>query len=105
MSNIQKNVMRRVRTVHAVRPWLRTRMLSLIAIVVGLVGIGHEVFVAQVIANMPSVTDVAALTRFFASALFNTEFAVQVMVGLCVIAFVWFVVDGAKSLMGNRQFA
>lgn len=105
MSNIQKNVMRRVRTIHAVRTWLRTRVLSLLAIGAGLVGIGHEVFVAQVIANMPSVTDVAALARFFTAALFNTEFAVQVLVALCVVAFVWFVVDGVKSLGGDRQFA
>lgn len=46
---------------------------------VALLGIGHEVFVAQVIANMPPVEDFEAIATFLVVAFTNTTFVVQAL--------------------------
>lgn len=104
-STIQQNVMRRVRTVHAVRPLLSGQILSLGVIAVALWGIGREVFVAQVFANMPSITHVSEVVRFMSVALINTDTVVQVLVAIVAAAGIWMAVDTIKSLKQGRVFA
>ncbi|HYF28897.1 MAG TPA: hypothetical protein VEA36_00845 [Candidatus Paceibacterota bacterium] len=97
-SAIHKNVMRRVRTIHAVRPLASTTALSAFLLLGGLWGIGTQVWVAQVYANMPSVADVGALARFAIAAFANTEFIVQALTLVVLAAAVWIVRDGVRSL-------
>ncbi len=101
-TNIHTNVMRRVRIIHALRPLLATSSLSTLAILLAAWGIGRQVWVSQVFANMPSVTDVGALARFALAAFVQTEFLVQALVVVALAAVVWLVRDAARSLGALR---
>lgn len=80
MTHISHIVIQRVRTIHAIRPLLGRGALALVIFVAALYGIGQEVFVAKVIENMPSVSDMGALARFVTAAFLNTAFLVQALV-------------------------
>lgn len=101
-SSIQRNVMRRVRTIHAVRPLTSTTALSTVFLLGALWGIGRQVWVAQVFQNMPSLADVGAVGRFAVAAFLHTEFIVQALTVLAVFAAVWLVRDGVRSLRYAR---
>ena len=97
-SRIQKNVMRRVRTVHAMRPLVSTTALSAVLLLGALWGIGTKVWVAQVYMNMPSPADLPALATFVLAAFLNTEFSVQALTVIVLAAAVWIVRDAVRSL-------
>ncbi len=103
-SSIHTNVMHRVRTIHTLRPLLSEAMLAFVLFAVALYGIGREVWVAKIIANMPSATNVAALTRFMVAAFLNTHFIVQALTVLALAAFVWLAHEMARTLTPQRAF-
>jgi hypothetical protein len=86
-SNISRNVMRRVRFAHAVRPFVSNAAGAFVLLGVSLYMLGREVFVAQVFRNMPS--DFAAVLRFVEAAFLNTTFVVQALTVLAAIAGLW----------------
>jgi hypothetical protein len=88
-NNIRRNVMRRVRFAHAVRPFLSNAAGAVALFGVSLYFLGREVFVAQVFRNMPS--DFAAVLRFIEAAFLNTTFVVQVLTVLAALAGLWLV--------------
>lgn len=90
--------MRRVRTIHAVRPLISTTAFSAFLLFGALWGIGTQVWVAQVYANMPAVGDIPALATFVLAAFAHTEFLVQALTVLALAAAVWVVRDGVRSL-------
>lgn len=104
-SRIHTNVMRRVRTIHTVRPLLSTTAFSAILFLGALWGIGKQVWVAQVLENMLSLADVGAVSTFVLAAFINTEFIVQVLTVLALAAAIWIVRDGVRSLRSPRSFA
>lgn len=97
-SVIQKNVMRRVRTIHAVRPFTSSTALALALAFGALWGIGRQVWVARVLENMPSLADVGATLRFAYAAFAHTDFIVQVLSVVVLGAALWLVRDGIRSL-------
>ena len=104
-STIHKNVMRRVRTIHTVRPFTSMTALSAFLLLGALWGIGRQVWVAQVFQNMPSLADVGAVTRFAVAAFIHTEFLVQALTVVVLMAVAWIVRDGVRSLRYARQVA
>jgi hypothetical protein len=105
-SRIQKNVMRRVRFVHAVRPFVSNAAGALVLLAVSLYSLGREVFVAQVFRNMPSAADYAAVFRFFETAFLNTTFFVQALTVLAALGGLWLVRECARLLTATtRRFA
>jgi len=102
-STIKKNVMRRVRTMHTVRPLMSGSVLSLAVLGVSLYVIGKSVFVAQIFRNMPAIQDVPALARFFLEAFLHTEVLVQALTVAIVLSAVWMVIDATKLLGENRS--
>ena len=102
-STIKKNVMRRVRTMHTVRPLMSGSVLSLAVLGVSLYVIGKSVFVAQIFRNMPAVQDVPALIRFFLEAFLHTEVLVQALTVAIVLSGIWMVHDGIRSLGSARE--
>jgi len=100
-SRIQQNVMRRVRTIHLVRPLVSTTALSFVLLLGTLWGIGREVWVARVFENMPK--DVGALLQFAVSAFTHTEFLVQALSVIALFAFIWMLRDAFKSLRYGMQ--
>lgn len=98
--------MRRVRIMHAVRPFLSGTALASFLFLLAVWGIGREVWVAHVFANMPAASDVTAVTRFFAMAFLNTRFVVQVLTVLAAASLIW----GARevirtSFVSEQRFA
>ncbi len=97
--------MRRVRIIHVLRPLTGSAALAALLSVLALWGIGQEVFVAHVLANMPSTADAAAVLKFFAAAFLNTRFIVQVLSVVALGAFIWLVRAIAETLGRAVRFA
>lgn len=102
-SKIKRTVMRRIYIMNALRPLTGSAALASVAFILALVGIGHEVFVAAVFANMPSVTDIVALTRFFVAAFVNTTALVQLLSAVTLVAAFWLVRDAARAIQSSLR--
>lgn len=88
-SKISHTVMQRVYTIHALRKSMPMMAASALLLVLALWALGREVWVAQVFANMPSLFNVPAIARFFASAFMHTDLAVQLFSVLALGAVIW----------------
>ena len=97
-SSIQKTVMRRVYTIHALRAAAGGAGASIIVLIASLYLIGREVWVARVFQNMPNLSHISEDLRFIASAFTHTELAVQVLTLLSLAAFVWLLRELARVL-------
>lgn len=104
-SKISRTVMRRVYTIHALRKGMPMITASTLLLVLALWALGREVWVAQVFANMPSLFDVPAITRFFASAFMHTDLAVQLFSVLALGAVVWLGRSLGRLLARTTRFA
>lgn len=94
------NVMRRVRFVHAVR--LASSLVAAFALLgISLYLLGRQVFVAQVMRNMPA--DAAAMLRFFEAAFLNTTFLVQALTVLALLAGLWLLRECARLVTLERR--
>jgi len=89
MNTIKSTVMRRVHVIRTLRPLVSDFSAAIMLFLVGLYGIGHEVWVAKVVANMPPLFDIAAMTKFMVAAFLNTEFFVQTLMIAVVLAGIW----------------
>ena len=96
-TSIERAVMSRVRTVHAVRPLLSGAMLALALVSLSLWGIGREVWVAKVLENAPHQS-LAAAGHFLIVAFLNTRFAVQALIALTLAATVWLARETARLI-------
>ncbi len=90
--------MRRVRTIHHVRPLFSNAVLAGGLFVISLYVIGREVFVARVFENVSSVKGTVAVGKFFLEAFVSTEVIVQALVLLSGIAFLWLLRELAHTL-------
>lgn len=90
--------MRRIKIIRFFRPVVSTHILSLAAVLLALWGIGREVFVAQVFANMTSLSGLNAFVSFGVTAILHTTMLVQVLVLVSVVAGAWFVAGVLGSL-------
>jgi hypothetical protein len=88
-TRIQNAVMRRVRIIAALRPFISNLAGALYLLTLSLYMLGREVFVAQVWRNMPSLADAGAVARFVEGAVLNTEVSVQLILTLIIIGNVW----------------
>lgn len=88
-SKIKQNVMLRVKAIRLMRPFASDASAAFALLLVALYGIGNEVWVAKVVANMPSVFDLAAMTNFMVAAFVHTEFVVQVLAVLALGAMIY----------------
>ena len=78
--------MARVRRIHTLRRALGPTALKAYGLVLFVFALISTVSVANVIANMPSVTTPGALGSFFVNALTHTELLVQLILGGMVVA-------------------
>jgi hypothetical protein len=96
--------MRRVRIIAALSnfgaPVAAVALLSLT-----LLGIGNQVFVAQVFANMPPLVDMPAVVRFVTVAFLHTDLFVQVLSVVACGAVVWLAQETARSLESPLRLA
>jgi hypothetical protein len=104
-TRIQKVVRSRVRIIHTFYSRTTTAALAVLVALTSLWGVGREVWVARVFANMPSVTNGAAVMQFYLAAFMNTRFIVQVLVVLVIASVIWLVRSCASLIRPVRQFA
>ena len=104
-SSISHTVMRRVRRIYLLRTAIPALCLSGLVFALSLLAIGREVWVAKILANMPSVADVPAVLRFLASAFAHTDLAVQVLVVVATGALVWLARAFARLLAATGRYA
>lgn len=98
MSDIQSVVMRRVHTVHAIRPFISSTMLAAILSLGSLYLVGREVWVAKVLVNIPNPLNVVSTLRFFEVAFLNTTTLVQVLCVIVAFSVVWILRDMVRAL-------
>jgi nicotinamide mononucleotide adenylyltransferase len=96
MTNIEKNVMRRVHTIHVFRPFVSGSAFSIVVAAFALYGIGREVWVARVFENAPH--DFARVPEFYFSAFTNTEIIVQILTVITLISMIYLARKTAKLI-------
>lgn len=104
-STISKNVMRRVRIIHAVRPFFSGSALAALLFVVALWAIGREVWVAHVFRNLEVAIRAGTVSDFLIAAFVNTRFVVQVLVVLAAGAFVYALRELARTFTLAHRYA
>jgi hypothetical protein len=104
-THTSKIVMRRVRTVHALRPFISPTAGAAVLFAGALWGIGREVWVAHVLSNLGAVVSPETALTFVVSAFVNTRFIVQVLTVLAGGAFVWLAYEMPRVVLPSRQFA
>jgi hypothetical protein len=100
---IQEIVMRRVRTIHALRTSATGAGISVLILVGSLYFIGREVWVAHVIQNMPRITDIPAVMRFGFAAFSHTHPTVQILTLSVIAAALWFLREAYRVLRIRPQ--
>ncbi len=103
-SSISDTVLRRVRRIHLVRQIAPLGSVFGIFIV-ALWGIGREVWVAKVLANMPPIGDISIFAQFVVQTFLHTELLVQVLIIVVVATTLWLTVLIGKNLRTPPSFA
>ena len=93
MTTISNNVQKKVRLIFWMRRLTSRRAIECYVLFVSTVGLFSFVSVPHVIANMPSVTDIARLSAFVVGALTHTHAAVQIALVLMCVSLVFMVSD------------
>ena len=96
MTKLEQNVMRRVRRIYYLRPFISGAGLSGAVAVLSLYGIGREVWVARVLENAPH--DLTALPHFAFAAFANTDLIVQALSLMVIVATVYFARETAVHM-------
>ncbi len=102
-SKISYAVMRRIKRVRTLRAVISLTTLSALAFLLALWGIATQVWVARVIANMPSFFDVPALVRFLTSAFLHTDFLVQSSAVIAAASLIWLGRECARAIIPVRH--
>ena len=95
-SNIERIVMRRVYLIRALRLAISSSVLSMLVSVLALWGIGREVWVARVLQNAPA--NPLNAPAFYFLAFDHTRIAVQVLIVLALLAFIFLVREVARAV-------
>lgn len=98
MTTTKAIVMSRVRTIHAMRPFVSTGALAFVLVLVSVYAVSREVWVEMVFRNMPDITNVVAVTNFFAQAFLNTGMVVQALSVVAMVATLFLVRESIKAL-------
>ncbi len=101
-TSIHTNVMRRVRTIYAVRKAASGTTLSIAALAVSLYFIGREVWVARIWENAPSLAHLDAFARFVTYAFTHTDISVQAFFVISIFALVWLAREVARVISALR---
>lgn len=96
MTDIEKNVMRRVHTIRVLRAFISLDTLVALVFAAALYGIGREVFVAKVFANGPQ--DLAGHLQYLSYAFVHTRVIVQALTLTALVSVVYLARETARLL-------
>ncbi len=97
--------MRRVYVIYTVRELTSPLSLKVITFGVCFLVVNSVVSLPQVFLNMPSVTDVSALSKFASSAFAHTDTAVKILTIAGAGLMVWAGRDVARTVSSRNAFA
>jgi hypothetical protein len=95
-SNIERIVMQRVHLIRALKFAISGGVFSTLVSILGLWGIGREVWVAHVLQNAP--TNIFNLPAFYLAAFEHTRSVVQVLVILTIVALVFVAREVSRAI-------
>jgi FtsH-binding integral membrane protein len=95
-TDIERNVMRRVRLIRVLRLVISTVVLAILSFVAALWGIGREVWVAHVLENAPA--RMQDIPNFYIAAFLHTHFIVQVLTVLTLGSFIYLILELARLI-------
>ena len=104
-TNIEKNVMRRVHTIHILRPVFSGFTVCTLVLVVCIFAISREVWVARVLENMPHTNNVTDFSRFWLVAFDNTRLTVQALSLLTIAALAYLARETSRLVSSALTFA
>lgn len=102
MTDIEKNVMRRVHRISILRLIISGAVFAATLALLGLYGLGREVWVARVFENGPQSFWGHAL--YLVYALEHTRFVVQALALLCIASFAYLAREVAKLISSAFSF-
>ena len=102
-SPIEQAVLRRVRRVHRLRPFVSAGALAAVVAVLALYGIGREVWVARVFENSPQ--DVVGRFWYLVYAFEHTRFVVQALVAVTLTSTIYLARITAERISRVLSFA
>lgn len=105
MTNTKDIVLARAHAISYFRPLFTRGTAAFLALAVALYFIGRFVWVAKVFENMPQLTDVLAVLRFFEVAFLHTEFVIQVSLVVAIGAGIWLAREVARLLAPSNRYA
>ncbi len=84
MSYLKTKIMRRVYTIWVLRKMTSPRAAKFLIVVTSVWQFKENVFVSNVLSNMPSLVNIKGIYSFFLSAILHTQFIVQasILVGV-----------------------
>lgn len=85
--------------VYYLRKVLNPFMLKCGALIAGAITFGSLVHTANVVANMPALSDIAGVSRFSYYAFANTEFVVQTIIITLLFVAAWLIKDIIRTVM------
>lgn len=97
-SDIERVVMRRVHLLRILGLVISTGALMALTFVVALWGVGKEVWVAHVFANMPHPGNLLDLARFWLSTFMNTRLIVQILTLLTLASLIYLILEVVRFL-------
>jgi hypothetical protein len=96
ISDIERVVLRRVRTIRMLRPLLSAGTLAVLIFALALWGIGREVWVARVFENAPASPTL--LPTFYLAAFEHTRLTVQMLTLATLASLVYFARACARNI-------
>lgn len=98
-SSVELVVMRRVRLIRLLALIISTATLTTLTFAAALWGIGREVWVAQILQNMPPASDPTAFTSFWLAAFGQAALVVQSLTLLTLTSLIFLAREIAKTLV------
>lgn len=103
MNTISNNVMKKVSVIFWARRLTSRRALECYVLFVSTLGLFSFVSVPHVIANMPSITDLARVSSFMLAAFGHTNIIVQVTLSILALSLISTLVDFIAGSVIHRQ--
>jgi len=104
-NKLEQRIMKRVARTYYLKKVFNPLMFKVYALVVAFVGMSSFVSFTNVFRNMPPLLEVQGMYTFASSAIVNTEFSVQLVLGIVVIVGVLLIKDTIKNFSYSTKLS
>ncbi len=100
---LEQKIMKQVVRMYYLKKMFNPLMFKVYTLVIALAGVTSLVSIANVFRNMPSLLNIESVYTFISSAITNTEFSVQFVLGITVVVSLMLIKDTIKNLTNHPQ--